>query len=40
MSVCQRFEKGRWAVPMEVDGTDKWGHGIKSSGRGGRWGLK
>jgi hypothetical protein len=23
MSVCQRFEKGRWAVPMEVDGTDK-----------------
>ena len=23
MSVCQCFEKGRWAVPMEVDGTDK-----------------
>jgi hypothetical protein len=22
MSVCQRLEKGRWAVPMEVDGTD------------------
>jgi hypothetical protein len=23
MSVCQRLEKGRWAVPMEVEGTDK-----------------
>jgi hypothetical protein len=23
MSVCQHLEKGRWAVPMEVDSTDK-----------------
>ncbi len=23
MSVCQCLEKGRWAVPKEVDGTDK-----------------